>query len=729
MLNWDINKQIAGENSVQVAGNHNKVDRSTTNVVINQETHVSNYSYNFYKDQDEIICLNDFFSGKQRYCSEFDFVASDLTNGTFWPDYKREREIYDILNQYGVCIIDGGMGRGKTILSVSVAYRRFFRKGYNVFIIRKPRNIGKVLSLIEPLVNSDSKSLIILEDIHTVSYGLSELLTKIELIHRVSRDEGESYNPLFLINRRPSIDKKQYNKTQPRWASYCLDLDSHQISRSKAIANYWSLKYGLDYRSLSINGSLLMVNPRPNLRDLSWYFKVFRQPGNTTCSATDEEVMGAFIFNYCIFDANKLERKCLYLMCSLGYFDAPVDSTFLTNEECATFVDFRNRGICYQVNTKFYLNHSTEAETICKALSYELLCGRSMEDVFISDVTSNIIEYSNRILSTEVIPKEVRKDLEADFGTHVLSSLRYMPSFQRLRTHFYQVPIAKSVVHKISTNYLLRAIVLDDPAQKEERLSIYKENVPWIRESLLDINYVFLIILYKHLKRDYQYFDLPNDVFGDYDTSVLKEYFTKCAFCIIKDKSKLRNEISNISTTHKHLVEELPNAVVDDYGNSLLTPVVFNARLETSQIVDALREGSMSFDEARQPCEELVKAVKMRLISAPCLDSSQDLSIFLHNVSIIDYDLHERLVRDEAFLNSVNQRLGNPKKRVDDFYLFDICYSRDYRFKVQCEQMIKNSTIEFQQTMGRWLVRVHNSDSEYSKNSLAFAIAEYLRNN
>ena len=126
---------------------------------------------------------------------------------------------------------------------------------------------------------------------------------------------------------------------------------------------------------------------------------------------------------------------------------------------------------------------------------------------------------------------------------------------------------------------------------------------------------------------------------------------------------------------------QLLSILEEKYKNSLLFAVIYDACRKSAQVVKDFLSGNLNFEKAHDILEDMVKAVRMRLISAPTRDSSLDLYVFLKNVSAVDYELHERLVRDDVFLKAMKNRLRKTSFNPNDMYLFSICYLPIYLIK------------------------------------------------
>ena len=729
MLDWDIRKQKAGDNSVQVAGNDNLVDRSTTHILDVQITQFNNY-HNSERDDlgSDLIGLNEFFSLKRPYVSDISFPATSLTDGTFWTDEGLEERIEQILLQKGICIINGAEGRGKSVLTISAAYRKFYKKGYYILVTRRNWSLDRVCSLIEALVKSESKILIILENIHVYSPNLNDLLDRLELILGVSAKVTKRRNLLFFLYKRPTYEDDYYLTAKPERVPYYINLPRYQVVRSQRIAKFWAEKYKLNYRNLKINGRRLCASPHPNLKDLYRYFEVFRRPDNVLLSVTDADVIAYLKEKYGIYSLTDSEKNCLSLLSSLGYFEAPVDSAFLTEEEKTVLTNFFRLGLCYQMQNKFYLAHSTDAETLSHALWYDPKRRVSIDEAFVEDVSKDIIVYFKKILAASIPHEKLQDDLEMDFVSPVLFSIEKKPSFRELRRHFTQVETAKIIVSEISFRYLLIALIPRRKVRRDKRFFIYQESKALLKEDLINLDFQFLIKLNCILEREYKYSGLFQDMFGECGHSLLNDYFEKWALSIYENRETLWKAIGDMGADMSKCLGERLSILEEDYKNSLIFAVTYDASRRSAQVVKDFLSGNLSFEKAHDMLEGMVKAVRMRLISAPIRDSSLDLYVFLKNVSVVDYELHERLVRDDVFLKAMRKRLRKTNYNPNDMYLFSICYSRDYVFKARFDKKLGNATLEQRQSMGRWLYRIQSIDGvEFGTSTLPETVREFLK--
>lgn len=724
----DIKKQEAGANSTQFLGDNNLYDRSTS--ILGVQVNQRNIYLNSERDDlgYDLMSLNEFFSLRKPYISDIGFSATSLTDGTFWTDEELEDRIHKTLLQQGICIINGAEGRGKSVLTISSAYRKFYKCGYYVLITRRNWSLDRVCSLLEPMVKSESRILIILENIHVFSPNLNDLLERLELILSVSEKGSERSKLLFLLNKRPTYEDDYYLTAKPDRVPYYIYLQKYQNERSQKIAQYWAERYNLDYRKLSINGKKLSLSPHPNLKDLNRYFDVFRRQNNRSSSATDADVIAYLKEKYGIYDVTGSQKTCLSILSSLGYFDAPVDSVFLSEEEKSVLTGFFQSGLCYQFQNKYYLGHSTDAETLSHALWYDSTRRRSIDEVFVESVTNYIKEYAERFLSTSIPHEKLRQDLETDFVSPVLFTIEKMPIFRTLHRHFTEVKLAKRIVSEISFRYLLIALIPQGKARHNERFLIYEENKSLLKEDLINLDFQFLIKLNSILEREYQYSDLFQDLFGDCNPSLLNDYFDKWAFSIYENRDKLRKAIGDMGLAPSNGLIDRLSILEEEYNNSLLFAVTYDASRRSAQLIEEYHSGNLSFEKAHDMLEGMVKAVRMRLISAPTKDSSLDLYVFLKNVSNVDYELHERLVRDDAFIKAMRKRLKKTSFNPNDMYLFSICYSRDFVFKARFDKKLVETTIAQRRELGRWLYRIQSIDGvEFGTSTLPNTVREFLK--
>ena len=687
---------------------------------IRQNQNVSSYSQ--VEDVNDLILLNDYFSGMRvDDCPED--IKSDvekLRGDSLWVDVEREGTVIETLQERGVLIVKGAGGRGKSILCLQVGYR-LFKKGYLVYITHKTWD-WKVIKKSISSIDSSKKSIIIMENAHLLSQSLYDFLEDAKGICASQKEHNEIHNTLFLLNLRPTVEGGGALFPDTLDESDFLDLMQPDVqeSRAKGLINHLVEYYHLNVDDLYVNHVPLSETIELNLKTLSIYFAIYTDTYNRSNDITESQVLHIFTRNFNLHNASKTQIKALWVLGALGCFDAPTDSFFLTEREVTALRKYRDQGLCYQENSCFYLSHSTEAYNLCKALCL-LSYGHSPRDEeFVEHVTEVIINYYRKIVKKPLLLLGKRRDVEVNFVKPVLWSLNENDGLDALFGFFRDPMICNEIISKISPSFIIKALYKDDnDSSSLSRLKIYVDNIEWIRDHLFDLGYSNLHLLFLVLRSNFKYeFRMIDDMFGDRE--VLESFVNEYA----AELQKPVNGADSFSREIKWRIAE--NKRLDDSYSLLIRSknqcdsIVNGCTLRIKGIFHALLYNEITPEIAEDEVNGIIEDVRFMVRQNPGVCSADKLSVFITKTASVAASYHELIICDEYFQNDVTSRLEQTIITQGDMYLFGKFYHND-EMKKLIESYILTSSEMNKNTMLAWLeeVRKNNQGKPFIKGSLA----------
>lgn len=676
------------------------------------------------EDIDGFILLNQFFSGMKMGDCPKDIISDveQLMSNLLWVDEERERIILETLDNRGMMLVKGMGGRGKSILCLRVGYR-LYQEGYNVYITQKTWDWRTLKKSAYVIAESNKKSIIIMENAHLLSLSLFDLLEDLKGICNLQKEQSNSINTFFLLNLRPTFegDSPLYPNTLDE--SYFLDLMIPEVQEARAagLVNHLIEHYQLNPEELFVNHVPLKETAEYNLKTLSIYFSIYTDSYHRSNDITESQVLHVFTRNFHLHDATKTQFQALWLLGALGSFDAPADSFFMTEREVNALRKYRDQGLCYQVNSVFYLSHSTEAINLFKALCF-LSYGHCPNNEELADlVTGIIISYFWRIVKKPLLLEGKRKDVEDDFVMPVLWSLHEDDGLDYLYGFFRDPEIANVVITKISPSYVIKALYKDDnDAESTSRLKIYVDNIDWIRDHLFDIGYNNLNMLFLVLKNNYKYnCKMIDDLFGDYD--VLEAFVTEYQEKFLVARYSISKEINNRYEKLSKPIKMLDNQYRCDMS-------LRECMSRIKGLLGALLRNKIELDNAERIADTILEIVRSIVKENPGVCSSALLSRFITKITSIASSYRSLVAFDEVFQNDVLLRLKQPIITQGDMYLFGKFYNID-EIKTKIDSYFMTSSEMNRNTMYSWLEEVKKRTKEglLITDSLADTVDKVLR--
>lgn len=537
-----------------VAGDIGRVIEDGLKLILQQPRRGSHFWEN--ENDKALVRIDDYLSGKNRSnIPGFLFGGNKLKDGSLWSDTTINERITEGLTRQGMMLVKAAEGRGKSILCLQVSYG-FFQEGYSVFITQKSWDWEQIRDLVEEIIINDLRAVVVMEDVHKLSTESNDVIDFLKVYCRNCESGNEPFHTLFLMNLRPSLEGEEDLEVNTLPDEYHLDLtsDSVQESRSRELTDYLVSYYHLDIDSLRVERAPLQEAIPPNLKILSAYFDIYTDPKRPSNIASESKVLHLYIRNYGLHNATQQQIDALSFLGALGYFDAPVDAAFLSEEEEAYLNNYRDQGLCYQVYHKFYMSHSTDARFLCLALSSRNARRKPLYKDLIEDISEAIKQYGQRILAYRSMPEDIRLDVESDFVLPILMPLYHMDGFEDLSGYFRQVRIASNIVEKLSPTFILAALSFHD--DDLSRKKIYLRKKVFLRDNITKISFATIVKLCYTMKKYYGYGEkVMEDLFGDSGGTVLLSYLRKRGQEVYYgDFSSSRKIIQSLGDVHRDLI-------------------------------------------------------------------------------------------------------------------------------------------------------------------------------
>lgn len=683
------------------------------------------------KDDDALVLLDLFFDGKvSRHIPNFDFNGTKLVNQSLWTDEENEQLIVDRLNHLGYFLVKGAEGRGKSILCLKAAYRLYL-DGYMVFITQKSWDWEKIQEFVEDITSSELKAVVVLEDIHKLSEGSNDVISFIQNYCNERIRGNKPLNTLFLVNLRPSLEGEEKLLVNTVSKRHYLELAGEVESRrARGLTDFLVSFHQLVLEQLKVDDKSLASSIPPNLKVLTVFFTIYTDPLEPSLVATESKVLHLYTRNYRLTQPDKFKVETLSLLGSLGVFDAPVDSVFLTEVEVDfLFKKYVNSGLCYFVDNKFYMSHSTDAHYLCSAMS---LASR-VSGGYVNLVTEAIKNYYNRIKQWPNLTEELRKEVEKDFVIPVLRELYRKKEFEALYGFFRALDNSNFII-KISPTYIVPALYRSGPSP-DFRISLFTDNIPFFKSHIKEISACPLRKLDLTLRNHYQYKAGIIVLFNDEEGFVLTDYLQNQGHEVFsKTSNQLRHTLASISPYHK----ELMNRFKLSYSRAPVshTPkseLVFKsksalAQVELYQMALEVKEG-ISYPGTRDQAKQIMDIVTKNVSRFPGRESPTNLSRIFTSLGAIDRELYLEYINCSVFSDEVRFHLSKGKFRSSCLYFYAHFYNKNESIKNQIDGSLLAPTPIARQGMRSWIrkLRWNNPAREFEEGSLAFAVEQALK--
>ena len=710
------------------------------NRIILQRIDEGSHFWENWKNDDPLVLINDYFSGKiHRNIPSFTFNGSSLTDKKLWTDEDNEKRIVESLPVLGMYLVKGAEGRGKSILCLKVAYQ-FYLDGYLVFITKKSWDWDAIHEFVEEITYSDVRAVIILEDIHKLSTDSNDVISFINDYRKGRKRDGKPNNTLFLINLRPSNEGESKSLINTIPSDYYLNLASEvQASRARGLTDFLVSVNHLDLDQLRIEEKPLATSIPPNLKVLTAFFDVYTDPYDSSNVATESKVLHLYTRNYGIEKPKQFQIKTLGLLGALGSFDAPVDTAFLSEEEVLLLFAYADQGLCYYVDSKFYMSHSTDARFLCLALSHTEKEPKSKDSEFVVFVSEAIKRYYLRIVDDERgLTEEKKKDVAKDFVILVINSLYRKKDFAELYGYFRDINESNRVI-RICPTFIIPALYSFGDVSKG-RLRLFLDNLDFLRSHITSISAPTLHILTTLLSKYYQYNDTISDLFGDPDGLVLTDYLGIQGKGIITCKlSRLKRAIMSLSEKHSRILSEYLTQNRDEISKKKkrifqLPQSSFKSKSGVAQheiylMKKQINEG-ITIPGLHDQLKQIMEIVKENVSRFPGRESPTNLSKIFHFLGSLDYGLYQDYVQDRVFCGEVLYDVSLDRINTDYLYFYSHFFRQGSSVRDQIIQFLSSQTPTKRWEMQKWLhrLRSNNPSFEPSEGSLAYVIERVLNN-
>ena len=690
----------------------------------------------FWENENDkaLVLIDDYLSGKNRSSIPgFLFGGNKLKDGSLWSDTVIIERITEDLTKQGVMLVKAAEGRGKSILCLQVAYG-FFQKGFSVFITQKSWDWEQIRDLVEEIIINDLHAVVIMEDVHKLSTESNDVIDFIKTYCRNRESGNDPFHALFLMNLRPSLEGEEDLEINTLPDDYLLDLtsDSIQESRSRELTDYLVSYYHLDMASLRVERTPLQEAIPPNLKILSAYFDIYTDPKRPSNIASESKVLHLYIRNYGLHNATQQQIDALGFLGSLGFFDAPVDVAFLSEEEEAYLNNYRDQGLCYQVYHKYYMSHSTDARFLCLALCSRSARRKPLYKDLIEDISKAIKQYGQRILAYRSMPEDIRLDVESDFVSPILMPLYQMEGFEDLSSYFREVRIASKIVEKLSPTFILAALTFHDDNDLS-RKKIYLRKIAFLRDNITKIPFATIVKLSYTMKKYYGYGEkVMEDLFGDSGGTVLLSYLRKRGQEVYYgDYSSSRKIIQSLGDVHKDLIVRYGLLYKKDSPYNYSGISIKEARVITHEIVLLYAKGERTLLGSIHEMEEIMDCVKDSLSLSRDQEIQPHLSLLFHDIGIMSVSLYERCIREEVFVKEVDYIMKDSIVSSDSLYYLSRYYRSDLYEKERIDQWIQAQMRSNREIMEKWIETVQNNNpqSVLNESFLAYSIKQMLSDN
>ena len=678
------------------------------------------------KDEDALVLLDLFLGGKINHqIPNFDFNGEKLSNHSLWTDEKNEKLIVNRLKRWGYFLVKGAEGRGKSILCLKAAYRLFL-DGYMVFITKKSWDWEKIQEFVEDITGSELKAVIILEDVHKLSVDSNDVISYIRNYCDGRLKMNQPLNTLFLANLRPSLEGEEKLLVNTVSKRHYLELAGEvESNRARGLTDFLVSAHNLVLEQLRVDNIPLEDSIPPNLKVLTIFFTIYTDPSAPSLVATNSKVLFLYTRNYGLTQPNGFKTNTLALLGSLGVFDAPVDSAFLTEAEINLLFHYVRSGLCFFVDNKFYMSHSTDARYLCSALSLDTRGG------YVNLVTEAIKSYYERIMNRQSLSEELRKDVGKDFVVPVLQELYRKKEFNTLYGYFRREDISDSIL-KISPTYILAALYVYETTPTS-RISLYTNNIQLFKKHILDFSAVSLLFIYLTLRNHYFYTEGIKGLFKDEEGLVLSEYLNvRGRELFIKGLKKLRNHIGSIGVYHKSLIDNFEATLSRQrppvYRTPGFRPKSALAQVEIFQMALEVKEG-ISYPGALVRAKQIMDIVAKNVSRFPGSESPYNLSRIFRNLGAIDYDLYLEYINSDDICNEIKYNVSRGRFGISYLYLYSHFYNKNPEIKDLIDKQFLSLTPIARQALRNWIykIRLHNPGLVFSEDSLGKAVEQALK--
>lgn len=676
------------------------------------------------EDTDSLILLNEYFEGDKLIDIQDIAIGIEKIIGEgLWEDEDSERKIAVNLPKRGMMIVKGHEGRGKTILCLKSAYQ-LYKDCYDVYITQKSWTWNDIGRQVVQIVKSVGKSVIIMEDIHKLSTDSNKVINFINIIRERHK------NCLFLINHRPSLEGELdllLNTIEKEDKEIVVDLTPKETQerRAREFKDYLIEINKLDGKELKVNGKPLDNVIPTNLRALSIYFNYYTEIKvlNGKYNATTNRILIQFADRYGLTGKKHADpgMEAFKLLCALGYYDAPVDSNFLNEDEINKLEEYTSNGLCSYNSGRYYISHSTDAEFLCSSFAKRNR-NRIPRDKFIAD---EIKEYYDRIVEKNDIREEFLKDIENDFVRLVLMRLYNNESneFKELNEYFRKPEIANHIVVKLCPSYIVKSLYHGESEQQQDRLKIYTDNIQLLKEHITSLPPITIRLLWLTLQHYYNYNNCISDLFGNNDDELLENYiyYYKNDF-YGPGFSTLRVAISqygdNKRIIDKHRISKPQSSRKE--GSSL-------SRIERYLFLQSMQKNKRSVIGLTQ-IDAKMQMVKESIINNNYLFSPTHLSKIFHHIGSIDIEIYQKYVKDDFFQDIIKSSIEKRLFSIRYLYLYGHFYQQNEEIKNAIDGMLSSSIDKERKVLNEWVTKLHNKKNRrFEEGSLAYTVEQVLR--
>ena len=699
----------------------------------------------------QLVCLNDLIdAGAMLPGSEV--RADSLKDDSLWVDKACMNAALAGLSEddnQPFFVIMASEGRGKSILSCQVAYEMIRSDHYTVYITRKSWTWNQVSMELDMLLSDDKPIMIVLENIHSESNGISLILN----YARIHKGNGGGKH-LFLMNTRHPDMNEGGSEINSLNSDQIIDLDDYQLLRAKSIAGFMADKSGLKIDKLTVNKEALISNIPPNLRVLSKYFQVYNF--DHVADIDETSVLHLFTENYGLSEPSGsmhysvTERnKCLMKLGALNLFDVPLDKEALSDKEIDILIsEMFSKKLFYGLGGRFFMPHSTDAMFLCLALcGRDLRKGQALDQTYQKQVEDTVKAYFQVLIDKHKagdLSEEIFGEISRDFKSFI-ESTRSSNDFFGLNDYYRDPGIAPDIIRYICPGFVLAAVTNDpgeNDAVRAARYAVYQGSIDVIKTNLSQFRFSQLSSLYRVISHydGYKGDRFAHEVFDDLEENTIREWLLSHD-SIWNDRLLTRFKHLPICASALNSVKKIRPGFIK-YRNRKLRSLVSNAMSELRMLVGYLDVGNVTIDDVQDRIESLISKVKEDLKTSFRLNDSFPLSYIFQFLGYLDREystcFKQQLIDDEVVLNDAQKRLGYFDYSKAEFYYFSHFFNDSYpelrdgiRKYITCYKNPGNI-----KRMMAWLCFVRNvylydtskiKNKPFAEGTLAFEVEQVVR--